>query len=293
MSTAGDINAGSGGRNEVTSFPIDEPDIDPLTGLQRQTADGTPLFIRTVFQVPGSGIFTFHPNDPAFPLPFPEFDTAQLTALKNEAAKQSFLGRDTSSLKAQIVALTEQRAPEFERTFDEFVAPLKLGDITLQAGRDIVVPPAGIRGRKILLRAGRFLDLQGGTIEGQTILEAEAIKGDNSAVRGVFSSSTSSGTATVSSSGSGGTVAPLSGTTSATASSSATASTSSTASGNSSSVKDSGGDSNAAQNVQAARELVARTIAQQNEPAKPKMARAKQGVTIQVEAKAKRQQRRD
>jgi len=292
-STLGDINAGSGGANEAVEFRISQLDIDPLTGLVRKITlpDGTEVdaTVTRIFFVPGSGIFTFHPDDPAFPLPYPRFDTAEIAKLKNEIVKQSFLGRDVSAMNARVVELSKVREPEFNRIFDDFIAPLKLGDITLTAGRNIVVPPAGIRGRDVSLFAGQSLDLQGGQVQGRVKVKAKEVIGQQTnSFFGNFTLSTSSGTSSGASTAGGGSVAPLSGTTSATASSSATASTSSTASGNTSSVKESSGDATTGAG-QAAVTAIAKAMRQQDTGEKRRTVRAKQGVTIKVEAKPKQQ----
>lgn len=295
-SATGDINAGSGGKNDKTGFVLTEVILDGQGNpIPKRNPDGTIMKDKDgnvqyetrdrFLEVPGSGIFTFHPDDPAFPLPFPAFDTPEMKAIKAEIIKQSFLGRDTTALNQQILRLSKEREPVFNQIFDEFVAPLKLGDISLTAARDIVVPPAGIRGRKISLTAGRNLDLQGGTIEGQTKVKADQIKGDTTRFVGNFNATTSSGTTGGANSGGGGTVAPLSGTTSATAPVSATASSSSTASGNTSSVKDSAADAVSQQTKQDTKTASSKGGGKGGE-AKSRPIRVKQGVTIQVDVKA-------
>jgi filamentous hemagglutinin family protein len=230
-SVSGDINAGSGGRNEAIPFSI----------AQGKDADGNQLPTLT-FLVPGSGIFTHHGSDPKFPLNFPKFDTPEITALKGEIVKQNFLGRDTTSLEAQVSKLVAKREPEYRQIFERFITqnpdkgglPLELGDINLRAGRDLVVPSAGIRGRRIRIFAGRNLDLQGGMIEGEVQFDvAGSVKGNLSSFVGSFSGTSAiggsvSGGASAGGSSLGGGLSGVTGTVAATASS--TASSSGTAS---------------------------------------------------------------
>jgi filamentous hemagglutinin family protein len=169
-STAGDINAGSGGKDQVVNFVIDEgvkldaqgnPVLNPITGQ--------PEHVLFSAQVPGSGIFTFHPADP-FPLNFPVFNP--LSPFEKQVMLAQFLGHDVSTLLPQIPAAHDAWVAQYNQTFDQFIAPLKLGDVTLNAARDVVVPPAGIRGRLVTINAGRNLDLNGGTIEGRANVTA-------------------------------------------------------------------------------------------------------------------------
>jgi filamentous hemagglutinin family protein len=240
-SMAGDINAGSGGRNESIQFTVQ----------QGKDVNGTDL-PDLVFSVPGSGIFTHHGNDPKFPLNFPKFDTPQITALKSEIVKQNFLGRDTTSLENQVSKLVAAREPEYRQIFEQFITqnpdkpevidgvptgrflPLELGDINLRAGQDLVVPSAGIRGRRIRIFAGRNLDLQGGTVEGEVQFDVGgSVKGNLSSFVGSFSGTSAiggsvSGGASAGGSSLGGGLSGVTGTVAATASS--TSSSSGTAS---------------------------------------------------------------
>ena len=114
-SLQGNINAGSGSKNERAQFAVDVPEvdsqgrpvIDPTTGVQKLK--------RTVYEVPGSGIFTFHPNDPQ-PLVFPTFNDPQINALLAEADRQGFLGQDVSQLVARANQLKAEREPVFNQT---------------------------------------------------------------------------------------------------------------------------------------------------------------------------------
>jgi hypothetical protein len=168
-SLKGNINAGSGSKNERALFAVDVPEvdsqgrpvIDPTTGVQKLK--------RTVYEVPGSGIFTFHPNDPQ-PLVFPTFNDPQINALLAEADRQGFLGRDVSQLVARANQLKAEREPVFNQTvLNPFVDKLKLGNITLTVERgNIIIPPAGIRGRDITLIAPHgVVDFRGGALIGR------------------------------------------------------------------------------------------------------------------------------
>ncbi|NWF71650.1 MAG: filamentous hemagglutinin N-terminal domain-containing protein [Nitrospirae bacterium] len=236
-SVEGDINAGTGGRNESIAFTIQ----------QGKDANGSDL-PDLVFIVPGSGIFTHHGNDPKFPLNFPKFDTPEITALKNEIVMQNFLGRDTTSLETQVSKLVAAREPEYRQIFEQFITqnpdkpeiingvptgrflPLELGDINLRAGRDLVVPSAGIRGRRIRITAGRNLDLQGGNVEGEVQFDvAGSVKGNLSSFVGSFSGTSAvggsvSGGASAGGSSLGGGLSGVTGTVAATASSTASSS---------------------------------------------------------------------
>ncbi|MGQ0812320.1 MAG: two-partner secretion domain-containing protein [Nitrospiraceae bacterium] len=306
VSITGDINAGSGSKDEVTQFLIRGK--DPVTNQDRNT----------VATVPGSGIFTFHPNDPDFPLPFPQFDTPQITGLKNEIIKQRFFGRDTSGMERQLAAMVEARTPEFNRIFDDFLTnnpqkfeilpkknptafqaflkenpsrtgiPLELGDINLNAGRDLVVPPAGIRGRRIDIRAGRNIDLRGGTIEGQVNFSAGgSVVGSLASFVGSFSGAASGGAVSGASSGggsslSGGLSGGITGTVAATAS--ATAGTSSTASKMTAEVQQSTADAATTQSS-GSKQVASKSDEKDKDRAVAQSVRVKRGVTIQVDVK--------
>jgi filamentous hemagglutinin family protein len=291
----GDINAGSGGRNEVTTFIVSTKVVDPNTGQPVLDANGDPVLVKRQFQVPGSGIFTFYPpatkDNPAgdpFPLVFPTFDTPQITALKNEIIKQSNLGRDTTVLQHQVADLVAARQPSFTAEFEHFIAPLHLGDITLKAGRDIVVPPAGIRGRRITLEAGRNLNLQGGQIEGLTSFTAGgSVVGSLSSFNGAASGSSAAGSVSTAGGSSGGTVAPLAGATGGVAAPvSATASTASTASGTTTTLSDSAGSAVSSQSKAVANAVAPKSAQGVVDESRKKTFRVKQGVTIQVDVKA-------
>lgn len=225
LSTAGSINAGSGGKGERQLFQLEVPKLD-ANGRPILKPDGSPETEPVNFDVPGSGIFTFHPTDPQV-LDFPKFDTPEITAIKNEIFKQRVFNRNTASLEARAEALIDRRTPEFDALFEEFITrnpgkvdpvtgrrlPLSLGDVSLDAASDIVVPPAGIRGRRVDLVAGRTLDFQGGEVQGKVTFRAANLSGDVQ-VTGTFSGATSGGASvSIASSGGGGSVGGLTGVT--------------------------------------------------------------------------------
>lgn len=170
-STTGDINAGSGARGDVTQFPISE--VGP---------NGT--IVRTFFQVPGSGIFTIHPQDGNLPN-IPAFNP--ISPFEAEVLMHQLFGHDVSSLEPLIPAAREAWKNQYDQSVRQLFAGFRLGDIRLTAGHDVIVPPAGIRGRNITIEAGHNLELQGGEIRG--ILNAQlggVLKGPLSSITGAF-----------------------------------------------------------------------------------------------------------
>jgi filamentous hemagglutinin family protein len=159
-STEGNINAGSGSRNES------------VTQIITQTIDGKEVFLS--IQVPASGISTFHPDDPR-PLKFIEFNDPEITALKNQAARESFFGHQesASALLAKANQLQAQRQPIFNETvLKPYINSLKLGDVNLVAETGaVVIPSAGIQGRTVQIFAPK-VDNQGGQIIGNVIIPA-------------------------------------------------------------------------------------------------------------------------
>ena len=221
-SMSGTINAGSGSRNERSLFVIDN-------------GDGT----STLATVPGSGIFTWERDDPDMTtLPFPAFDTPAMESLKGRIAKRRFLGRATGDLEAQFNRLVAERTVEYDGIFEEFIAapfgpgsrPLQLGDITLIAARNIDVPSAGIRGRRIFLEAGESLNLLGGTIIGKATFTASTVSGSIGAFAGAAAGSVGGASVSAAGGAGGSSVGGLSGVTSTvSATTAATSTTSSTA----------------------------------------------------------------
>lgn len=183
-STKGNINAGSGGRNEVVQFIIEElkfnPDGTPILG-----PDGKQAKEFLIFLIPGSGISTFHPpprvvngavvepGDP-FPLVFPEFNTPAINAINIEIEKAAFFGRDSSRLLAVKKQLEDVRNPVYAEEFNRFIDPLRLGNITLLAEeQNIVVPIAGIRGRDVVAVTPKGETTGEGTIQGRVRFERD------------------------------------------------------------------------------------------------------------------------
>jgi filamentous hemagglutinin family protein len=290
-STEGDINAGSGGRNESIRFVIRQ-------GRDQNGNDLPDL----VFQVPGSGIFTHHGSDPRFPLNFPKFDSPEITALKGEIVKQNFLGRNTGVLEDRLADMVAAREPVYRQIFERFITqnpdkgglPLELGDINLRAGRDLVVPSAGIRGRRIRIFAGRNLDLQGGTIEGDVQFDVQgAIRGSLTSFVGAFSGTAAiggsvSGGSSAGGSSLGGGLSGVTGTVSATAS--ATSSTSVTASKTVETVQEKTTESSTQQARAAAdKQMVASGDGKDSKSKSLNLAKMKRGVLIQVDVKPQAQ----
>lgn len=296
-SMEGDINAGSGGKNEAIPFRVQVFNEDGTPAKDRNGAD---VFI--TFLVPGSGIFTHHGSDPKFPLKFPEFDSAAITALKGEIVKQNFLGRSTKALEDLLAEMVAAREPVYRQIFEQFITqnpdkgglPLELGDINLRAGRDLVVPSAGIRGRRIRIFAGRNLDLQGGTIEGDVQFDVEgAVKGNLSSFVGAFSGTAAiggsvSGGSSAGGSSLGGGLGGVTGTVSATAS--ATSSTSVTASKTVETVQEKTTESSTQQaRATAEKQVVASSDGKDGKPKGPQLPKMKRGVVIQVDVKPQAQ----
>ena len=229
VSLTGNINAGSGGANEAIPLAFRITPIDPVTGR--------PLPEEIVnFEVPGSGIFTYHGSDQALGelLVFPRFDDKEINAVRDEIAKLGFLGRDTTALRAKEKRLLGEREAIFNQVFENFILSKQLGNVRLEAKQgNIVVPVAGIRGRRIdLLAPNGTLDLQGGLIAGLTRFAAGAVTGSLSgSFSGTVTGSSSGGSVSGSSSAGGGSLGGITGATGSVsaASSSSTAATTSSA----------------------------------------------------------------
>jgi hypothetical protein len=276
-SVTGNINAGSGGADEVTVFTFKE--------------QGSGEDFRA--EVPGSGIFSFHSGDQprGEKLVFPRFDDAQINAIRLQIKKLETFGRDTSKLRALEKQLLAEREPIFTQEFENFIADKRLGNITLFAEqRNIVVPSAGIRGRRItLLAPNGTLDLQGGVIAGLTSFTAGSVVGSvSSSFSGTVAGATSSGSVTGASSAGGGTLGGLTGATGSVsaASSSATAAATGTAAKSTATVQEAA-EETAAEGAEAA---ARRTASKSDDKDKKKTSIAqsikmKHGVIIQVEVK--------
>lgn len=189
-STEGSINAGFGGANDIVTLAIPFPAFDS-DGNPVLDSDGKQTSNQRFFRVPGSGIFTFHDSDPnplsSYPpppepvLPPPFEFTPEMERLQREMIKRSTLGQDISTLEAAFKVEADLLSKAYQVEVDKAVAAAalryeeikaehrkdwKLGDITLTAKEgSVVVPPAGIRGRKINIDA-KTLDLQGGEVSG-------------------------------------------------------------------------------------------------------------------------------
>lgn len=205
-STKGNINAGIGGINDTVLVFVPDPTGKPT---QRPVS------------VPGSGIFTFHDADPsplpAYPpvpslvLPPPPAKTAEMSRLEREMIKQSVLGHNISSLRsafqveldkldkvyqAEVVKAVEAAAQQYEEIKAEHRKDWQLGDIELTAKEGaVVVPPAGIRGRKITIDA-KTLDLQGGQVSGDLNLNVTNVTGGLGALSGPVTGSIGASTLT-------------------------------------------------------------------------------------------------
>jgi filamentous hemagglutinin family protein len=274
LSTNGDINAGSGGKNEQVEFIVEEVAKD-----SQGNVIGTSYLEA---RVPGSGIFTFHPDDPNplpdyptvwdFPLPP---DLAGLDRPRIEILKQLILGHRLTPAEQQVLAVLN---PALTVYVDQFNGNWKLGDIDLTATTgNVVVPPAGIRGKNIKVTAKR-LDLQGGEISGNLSLDVGQITGGLGFILGPVSGNV--GGTTVNSS-SGGGLGGLSG---------STGSLSTTASATSASVVASAQDTSTEEATQSSEGANGSQPGQSGENAKGKRNRKtvqsmsfKKGVTIEVD----------
>lgn len=288
VSTKGSIIAGSGGANEVIQQVVKFTPVDPTTGRNLPEVSIT-------IETPGSGIFTYHGSDQRIgeKLVFPRFDDPEINALRNEISKQGFLGHDTSALRAKERQLLAAREPAFTQTFENFIVSKQLGNISLVSKQgNIVVPEAGIRGRRITLFAPRgSLDLRGGTIAGLTSFVASSVQGSVSgSFSGTVSGSSSSGSVSGASSGGGGSLGGITGTTGSVsaASSSATAATTTTAARATADVQEGAADA-AGQAVEAKTRQVASKSDEKDKKGSmvAQSIKVKHGVIIQVDVKPK------
>jgi filamentous hemagglutinin family protein len=281
-STAGTINAGSGSKGERTIFLIDN-------------GDGT----STTAVVPGSGIFTWERDDPDFStLPFPKFNTPQMNALFARITKRRFLGRDASDLVAEFDRLTELRKVEYDRIFEEFIQapfgpgsrPLQLGDISLIAARNIDVPQAGIRGRRINLEAGDALNLLGGSIIGKATFSASSVSGSLGAFAGAAAGSVGGASVSAAGGAGGGSVGGLSGATSTvSATSASTSTTSSTAAKAVEQVQQTTAESTGSSASNSGKQVASKDGEKDKKSQMAKSVQIKRGVVIQVDVKPQAQ----
>jgi filamentous hemagglutinin family protein len=264
-STDGSINAGSGSRNESVSQTI------------KQNIGGKDVTF--TIQVPASGISTFHPDDPR-PLKFIEFNDPEITALKNQAEKEAFFGRQGSAaaLLAKANELQAQRQPIFNETvLKPYINSLKLGDVNLVSETgSIIIPPAGIQGRTVQLFAPK-IDFQGGAVVGNVIIPPTVnVSGPPNVV------GTGSGAVTPP-------VSPVSGS-SASASVSATTAAVSTSAKSTENVQEAASEGSAKQSEASAKQVASN---KGDEKDKKKLAaqsvRIKRGVVIQVDVKPQAQ----
>jgi hypothetical protein len=277
-STSGTINAGSGSKDERTTFVIDN-------------GDGT----RTLATVPGSGIFTWERDDPDFTtLPFPKFNTPQMDALYAKIIKRRFLGRDASDLEAAFNLLSEQRKDTYGAEYDNFIEhpfgpgsrALELGDISLIAARNIDVPQAGIRGRRINLEAGESLNLLGGSIIGKTTFSAASVTGSLGAFAGAAAGSVGGASVSAAGGAGGSSVGGLSGATSTvSASASSTSSTTSTATKAVEEMQQVAADAVAANLPKGSKQVASSTDGNEKKSQLAQSVRMKRGVVIQVDVK--------
>jgi hypothetical protein len=223
--------------------------------------------------VPASGISTFHPDDPR-PLKFIEFNDPEITALKNQASRETFFGRQASAaaLLAKANELQAQRQPIFNETqLKPYIDSLKLGDVTLVSERgSIIIPSAGIQCRTCQLFAPA-IDFQGGAIVGNVFIPPTVNVSGPTIVVGTGSGAVSPP------------VAPVSGS-SASASASATTAAVSTSAKSSDSVQEAAAESTS-QNKQTKQVASKKTDEKDGKSQLAKSVRVKHGVVIQVDVK--------
>jgi filamentous hemagglutinin family protein len=260
-STNGNINAGSGSRNEAVTQQID---VTPPGASEK-------VFI--TISVPSSGISTFHPDDPR-PLKFIEFNDPEITALKNQASRETFFGRQASAaaLLAKANELQAQRQPIFNETqLKPYINQLKLGDVTLASETgSIIIPSAGIQCRTCQLFAPA-IDFQGGAIVGNVIIPPTVNVSGPTIVVGTGSGAVSPP------------VTPVSGS-SASASASATTAAVSTSAKSSDSVQEAAAESTS-QNKQTKQVASKKSDEKDGKSQLAKSIRVKHGVVIQVDVK--------
>jgi filamentous hemagglutinin family protein len=261
-STNGNINAGSGSRNETVNQII-----------KQTTADGQEVTL--TIQVPASGISTFHPEDPR-PLKFIEFNDPEISALRDQASKETFFGRTESAaaLLAKANALQAQRQPIFnESQLKPYINSLKLGDVNLTAETGaVVIPSAGIQGRTVQIFAPR-VDNQGGQIIGNVIIPATVnVSGPPLSITGTGSGAVATP------------ITPVSGS-SATASVSATTAAVSTSAKSTDDVQEAASEGSGKRSEAKAKQVAANKNDEGDKKGLAKSIRVKRGVVIQVDVK--------
>ena len=262
-STNGNINAGSGSRNEVVNQVIDV------------TPPGADQQVFLTISVPASGISTFHPGDPR-PLKFIEFNDPEITALRDQASRETFFGRTDSAaaLLAKANELQAQRQPIFNETqLKPYINSLKLGDVNLTAETGaVVIPSAGIQGRTVQIFAPR-VDNQGGQIIGNVIIPATVnVSGPPLSITGTGSGAVATP------------ITPVSGS-SAAASVSATTAAVSTSAKSTDDVQEAASEGSGKRSEAKAKQVAANKNDEGDKKGLAKSIRVKHGVVIQVDVK--------
>jgi filamentous hemagglutinin family protein len=191
-SASGNINAGFGGADDVVLLAIPVVQLDP-DGNPRIDNNGNVLAEQHFIQVPGSGIFTYHPDDPNPLPPYPPPPTftmpSELQALQATIIKQKVIGHEIPAFleaeyNARLGEAVQAWADQYAQIIADFNKDWKLGDITLKAFEgDVDLPPAGIRGRNVEIKAKR-LNFLGGELIGNVTIDVDQIIGDQTAISG-------------------------------------------------------------------------------------------------------------
>jgi filamentous hemagglutinin family protein len=184
LTVNGSINAGVGSPTARSPFLI---------------ATSDPLHPKIVY-VPGSGIFTYDDADPN-PLPsYPDppnifafpfmVNNIFLEQQEYSIIKESFLGHDLTPFLSKYQAeISPVLNPFYDQIKADFRKDWKLGDISLKAGNSIIIPPAGIRGKKITIDAPN-VNLEGGQLKGDvTFVNVQQITGGSAGILGPVSGS--------------------------------------------------------------------------------------------------------
>jgi hypothetical protein len=197
-------------------------------------------------------------------------------------------------LEAEFDRLNELRKVEYDLIFEEFITaprppknlPLQLGDIELIAAKNIDVPEAGIRGRRINLEAGDALNLLGGSIIGKTTFTASSLSGSLGAFAGAAAGSAGGASVSAAGGAGGSSVGGLSGATSTvSATASSTSSTSSTASKAVEQVQQTTAESTGSSTSNAGKQVASKDGEKDKKSQVAKSVQMKRGVVIQVDVK--------